>query len=191
MRPGGDFPARCLHAGFDIRSIIRQIIIAFELPDFRNLGVILRVALSVNALAAVAALVREPQLDLWTAQWLTWIAAVEPQLIIELAVLYALAPWLARQSYATGALVIAALTVGVGTVMDAHEVIILVSGHSKARALQKMVEEGVNHMWTVSQMQLHRHGMIVCDDESTYELKVGTVRYFKDIESEHLALPQL
>lgn len=84
-----------------------------------------------------------------------------------------------------------ALTVGVGTVMDANEVIILVSGHSKARALQKMVEEGVNHMWTVSQMQLHRHGMIVCDDESTYELKVGTVRYFKDIESEHLALPQL
>ena len=84
-----------------------------------------------------------------------------------------------------------ALTVGVGTVMDAQEVIILVSGHEKARALQKVVEEGVNHMWTVSQLQLHRHGMIVCDEESTYELKVGTVKYFKDIEAEHLALPQL
>ncbi|HSW28578.1 MAG TPA: glucosamine-6-phosphate deaminase [Longimicrobiales bacterium] len=84
-----------------------------------------------------------------------------------------------------------ALTVGVGTVMDADEVIILVSGHSKARALQKVVEEGVNHMWTVSQLQLHRHGMIVCDEESTDELKVGTVKYFKDIEAENLALPQL
>ncbi len=84
-----------------------------------------------------------------------------------------------------------ALTVGVGTVMDAQEVIILVSGHGKARALQKVVEEGVNHMWTVSQLQLHRHGMIVCDEESTHELKVGTVKYFKDIESEHLALPKL
>jgi glucosamine-6-phosphate deaminase len=84
-----------------------------------------------------------------------------------------------------------ALTVGVATVMDAHEVIILVTGHGKARALQKMVEEGVNHMWTVSQLQLHQHGMIVCDDLSTYELKVGTVRYFKDIESEHLGLPEL
>jgi glucosamine-6-phosphate deaminase len=84
-----------------------------------------------------------------------------------------------------------ALTVGVGTVMDAQEVIILVSGHSKARALQKVVEDGVNHMWTVSQLQLHRHGMIVCDEESTYELKVGTVKYFKDIEAENLALPQL
>lgn len=84
-----------------------------------------------------------------------------------------------------------ALTVGVGTVMDAHEVIILVSGLNKARALSKAVEEGVNHMWTVSQLQLHRHGMIVCDEDATDELKVGTVKYFKDIESEHLTLPTL
>lgn len=84
-----------------------------------------------------------------------------------------------------------ALTVGVGTVMDAHEVIILVSGHGKARALQKVVEEGVNHMWTVSMLQLHRHGMIVCDEASTVELKVGTVNYFKDIERDNLAPPQL
>ncbi|MEK6650741.1 MAG: glucosamine-6-phosphate deaminase, partial [Bacteroidota bacterium] len=51
-----------------------------------------------------------------------------------------------------------ALTVGVGTVMDAEELVIIVSGYSKARALQKVVEEGVNHMWTVSMLQLHRHG---------------------------------
>ena len=85
-----------------------------------------------------------------------------------------------------------ALTVGVGTVMDAREVVIIVSGYSKARALQRVVEEGVNHMWTVSMLQLHRKGMIVCDDESTMELKVGTVRYFKDIEREALEnLPQV
>lgn len=75
-----------------------------------------------------------------------------------------------------------ALTVGVATVMDAREVIILVNGYKKARALQKVVEEGVNHMWTVSALQLHPRGMIVCDDEATMELKVGTVKYFKDIE---------
>jgi two-component system sensor histidine kinase AlgZ len=110
-----------LHALTGARPIIRQIIIAPELPDFRNLGVILRVALSVNALAAAAALVREPQLDLWTAQWLAWTAAVEPHLIIELAVLYAVAPWLARQSRATGTLAIAALTLGVG--FGVHELL--------------------------------------------------------------------
>jgi glucosamine-6-phosphate deaminase len=84
-----------------------------------------------------------------------------------------------------------ALTVGVATVMDAREVLIIVNGISKARALQKAVEEGVNHMWTVSMLQLHRHGMIVCDDDSTLELKVATVRYFRDIEREHLKIPTL
>jgi glucosamine-6-phosphate deaminase len=79
-----------------------------------------------------------------------------------------------------------ALTVGVGTVMDANELLIIISGYNKARALQKVVEEGVNHMWTVSMLQLHRHGMIVCDEDSTMELKVSTVKYFKDIEQQAL-----
>jgi len=80
-----------------------------------------------------------------------------------------------------------ALTVGVKTVLDAREVIIIISGHNKARALQKVVEEGVNHMWTVSALQLHPKGMIVCDEDATVELKVGTVKYFKDIEKDNLA----
>jgi len=79
-----------------------------------------------------------------------------------------------------------ALTVGVGTVLDADEVLIIISGHNKARALAKVVEEAVNHMWTVSALQTHPKGLIVCDYASTWELKVGTVEYFKDIESEHL-----
>ncbi len=85
-----------------------------------------------------------------------------------------------------------ALTVGVGTVMDARKLLIVITGYGKARALQKVVEEGVNHMWTVSMLQLHQHGMICCDEESTMELKVGTVKYFKDIEEESLShLPLL
>ncbi|MGE5457519.1 MAG: glucosamine-6-phosphate deaminase [Methanococcaceae archaeon] len=79
-----------------------------------------------------------------------------------------------------------ALTVGVKTVLDAHEVMILISGHNKARALAKVVDEGVNHMWTVSALQLHPKGIIICDDASTTELKVGTVNYFKDIEAVNL-----
>ncbi|MFO7890518.1 MAG: glucosamine-6-phosphate deaminase [bacterium] len=79
-----------------------------------------------------------------------------------------------------------ALTVGVGTVMASKEVLILASGHSKARALQKCVEEGVNHMWTVSMLQLHEYGIIACDVESTAELKTSTVNYFKDIEKDYI-----
>jgi glucosamine-6-phosphate deaminase len=79
-----------------------------------------------------------------------------------------------------------ALTVGVKTVLDAEEILIIISGLSKARALAAAVEEGVNHMWTVSALQLHPKGIVVCDEQSTYELKVGTVKYFKDIEAAHL-----
>lgn len=79
-----------------------------------------------------------------------------------------------------------ALTVGVQTVLDADEVMIIVNGHKKARALQQAVEGSVNHMCTVSALQMHPKGIIVCDDEATIELKLGTVKYFKDIESKNL-----
>ncbi len=79
-----------------------------------------------------------------------------------------------------------ALTVGVGTVMDAEEVLILANGHNKARALVHAVEGAVNHMWTISVLQMHRKGIIVCDDAATVEMKVGTVNYFKDIEKKNL-----
>ncbi len=75
-----------------------------------------------------------------------------------------------------------ALTVGVGTVLSAREVLVIVNGHGKARALRHAVEGGVTQMWTITALQLHEKGIIVCDDAATYELKVGTYRYFKDIE---------
>lgn len=75
-----------------------------------------------------------------------------------------------------------ALTVGVATVMDAKEVLIIVNGHNKARALQQAVEGSVNQMWTITALQLHPKGIIVCDEAATEELRVGTYRYFKEIE---------
>ena len=79
-----------------------------------------------------------------------------------------------------------AMTVGVGTVMDAREVLILVNGHSKARAKQQAVEGAVNQMWTITALQLHPHGIIVADEAACAELKVGTYNYFKDIERGNL-----
>jgi glucosamine-6-phosphate deaminase len=79
-----------------------------------------------------------------------------------------------------------ALTVGVGTVMDSEEVLIIVNGHNKARALQHAIEGSINHLWTISALQMHQTGMIVCDEEATIELKVGTAQYFKGIEADNL-----
>jgi glucosamine-6-phosphate deaminase len=74
------------------------------------------------------------------------------------------------------------LTVGVGTVMDAREVLILVNGHAKSRALQQVIEGSVSQLWTITALQLHPKGIIVCDEAATAELKVGTYNYFKEIE---------
>ncbi|HNZ62242.1 MAG TPA: glucosamine-6-phosphate deaminase [Paludibacteraceae bacterium] len=79
-----------------------------------------------------------------------------------------------------------ALTVGVGTIMDAREVLILVNGHNKARALRHAVEEPISQMWTVSALQLHPKSIIVCDYDACIELKVGTYKYFLDIEKDYL-----
>ena len=80
-----------------------------------------------------------------------------------------------------------ALTVGVGTVLDAREVLILVNGHGKARALRHAVEEGICQMWTISALQMHPKGIIVCDYDACDELRVGTYKYFLDIEKDNLA----
>lgn len=76
----------------------------------------------------------------------------------------------------------AALTVGVGTVMDAREVVIIITGFTKARAVREVIEGGVSHMWTVSMLQLHEHVVIALDDPATMELQVESVKYFKEIE---------
>mgnify|MGYP001170055120 CR=1 FL=1 len=79
-----------------------------------------------------------------------------------------------------------ALTIGVGTLLDSKEVMLLVSGHNKALALQAAVEGSVNHLWTISALQLHAKSVIVCDDAATQELKVKTVKYFKELEAENI-----
>lgn len=79
-----------------------------------------------------------------------------------------------------------ALTVGVGTVMDARSVLLLVNGHNKARALRHGVEGGISQMWTISALQMHPKAIIVADEAACAELKVGTYRYFKDIEAANL-----
>lgn len=79
-----------------------------------------------------------------------------------------------------------ALTIGVGTLLDSAEIMILVTGHTKALALEAAVEGNVNHLWTVSALQLHPKALIVCDEPATQELKVKTVKYFQELETQNI-----
>ncbi|MBQ2839222.1 MAG: glucosamine-6-phosphate deaminase [Muribaculaceae bacterium] len=79
-----------------------------------------------------------------------------------------------------------ALTVGVGTVMAAKSVMLIVNGYNKARALRHGVEGGISQMWTISALQMHPKAIIIADEDACAELKVGTYKYFKDIEGANL-----
>lgn len=74
------------------------------------------------------------------------------------------------------------ITIGIATIMDAKEVLILASGDKKAEALHMAVEGAINHMCPVSILQMHPHTLVVCDDEATGKLHEDTVKYFKEIE---------
>ena len=75
-----------------------------------------------------------------------------------------------------------ALTVGIGTITDAKIVVIMMTGMAKSYALQQAVEGAVSQMWPVTVLQQHANAVIVADDDATDQLKVGTVKYWKDVE---------
>ena len=80
-----------------------------------------------------------------------------------------------------------ALSVGVATVTDSREVLLLINGHNKARALKHCVEGGVSSAWTISALQNHNNAYIACDELACGELKVDTYKYFLDVyKSERL-----
>ena len=82
-------------------SIIRQNG-SRTVPDFRNLGTILRVLVAVNAGAFLFAFARDPAPAAVFAGWTAAVAVVEPFLFLVLAVLWGASPALARLPYRTG-----------------------------------------------------------------------------------------
>ena len=76
-----------------------------------------------------------------------------------------------------------ALTVGVATVLSSQEVVILAFGSKKARALKDAIEGPMSHYCTLSGLQNHPAGTIVCDESAVGGLKVSSYRYFKAVEA--------
>ena len=74
-----------------------------------------------------------------------------------------------------------AMSVGVATVLSAKEVVILAFGSKKARAIRDAVEGPISHYCTLSGMQNHPAGTVVCDELAVGELKVSSYRYFKAV----------
>lgn len=77
-----------------------------------------------------------------------------------------------------------ALTVGIATVTDARSVMVLINGHAKARALHHAVEGSVSQMWPVTALQLHPCATIIADEAACHDIKVGTYRYFINLNQQ-------
>ena len=108
-----------MHVTLYMAAIIRQNPDRPALPDFRNLGTILRVLVGVNLGAAVVALARAQQLSGAFSVWIESTGVVEPYLLLVLAVLWAAAPWLSRLPFRVGAGLIALVTIVAGRVVFA------------------------------------------------------------------------
>src|SRR5437899_790739 len=98
---------------------IRQTTYPDSLPDFRNLGVIARVLVAVNAVALGGALFAAPDLAQAIDRFPQIAALVEPLLLACLVVLFVLSPLLARLAYWTGCAAVMALVLLVTVMLRA------------------------------------------------------------------------
>lgn len=74
------------------------------------------------------------------------------------------------------------LSMGVKTIADSRDVLVIFTGVARAKALEMCLERSVNHMFPVSALQRHGRCCFVADEAATHELRVKTVSYFKGIE---------
>ena len=101
------------------RSSAPQNAYGSALPNFRNLGILLRIVLSVNVVALLVVIVKSPALAALGAQLTQVAAVVEPLLILTLVVLYLLNGWLARLPYAAGVTAVMVLVLALTTALYA------------------------------------------------------------------------
>src|SRR2546421_3627582 len=98
---------------------IRQNAYPDLLPYFRNLGVIARVLLAVNAAALAGTLFAMPQLAPGLEHFLQVAAFLEPLLLIELLALFAVSPWLRRLPYLFGCFAVLAIVMALAAAYHA------------------------------------------------------------------------
>src|SRR5690349_17674820 len=101
-----------------MQAIIKQTPTLPALPDFRNLGTILRILLAINGATLLVALAREPRLAAVPTEWAALTGFVEPHLFAELALLWLVQPWLAPMSRRSAVLVVTAITCAVAAAVS-------------------------------------------------------------------------
>ena len=80
-----------------------------------------------------------------------------------------------------------AITMGVGTILEAGKIILLANGKKKAAAVAAAIEGPVTSMITASALQLHRDVLYFVDREAASELKM--LDYYEWIQAKMVDAP--
>ena len=81
-----------------------------------------------------------------------------------------------------------AITMGVGTILDARKLVLVASGSAKATAIAQAVEGPVTSMVTASALQLHRDATVIIDEGAAAELRMRD--YYEFIYAAKPAAPK-
>eukprot|EP01062_Namystynia_karyoxenos_P002263 TRINITY_DN10812_c0_g1_i1.p1 TRINITY_DN10812_c0_g1~~TRINITY_DN10812_c0_g1_i1.p1 ORF type:complete len:755 (+),score=199.90 TRINITY_DN10812_c0_g1_i1:96-2360(+) len=76
-----------------------------------------------------------------------------------------------------------ALTIGVATVLEAREMMVVLSGSESSRDVAALCEGSVGQMRSLSAMQLHRQGVVICDYDSCERLTSRMYQYYKLLQN--------
>jgi glucosamine-6-phosphate deaminase len=81
-----------------------------------------------------------------------------------------------------------AITMGVGTILEARKLVLVASGKGKAKAIAQTVEGPVTSMVTASALQLHKDAVVIVDEEGAADLEMR--EYYEFIYAAKPAAPR-
>ncbi|MDR0734199.1 MAG: glucosamine-6-phosphate deaminase [Elusimicrobiota bacterium] len=67
-----------------------------------------------------------------------------------------------------------AITMGVGTILEARHILIMAAGANKAQAVRAAVEGKPDTTWTISALQTHKAAILLADKEAASLISAGT-----------------
>lgn len=79
-----------------------------------------------------------------------------------------------------------AITMGIGTIMEAKSILLIACGEAKAKAIAQTVEGAISARWPSSILQMHPNATLVIDKAAASLLEDLT--FYQHIERENLAL---
>nr|ODN93102.1 hypothetical protein L203_00371 [Cryptococcus depauperatus CBS 7841] len=70
-----------------------------------------------------------------------------------------------------------AVSMGIGTILKAGEIMMLVNRELKSEGLRRALEDGVDHLCPASALQLHENASIFADEDAVSRLQTSTIKY--------------